>query len=426
MKITNLVWAIIGVVLAAAVITTAAVGVTAQRVYADLDHGEPYSVEASPAVMKPIGQVEEINLESIRTQLTEAAELPGMGNLHGIVTDTTDGSTLWESAASQPATPASATKVLTAAAAIVTLELDDELTTEVVAGSEPGTVIIRGNGNVWLDKEDLDDLASQLKDVSEVLVDTSYWTGPQLADGWDEKDIDGGYVAPMQPAMINGGRGVGEVGDVPRSHTPAEDVAAELATRLDAELGESEGEVAPDAEVLAEVTSDPLLLRLQEMVKHSDNVAAEAIGRQIAIKRDHPASFEGTVAAIDEALTEVGLNTEKTTILDASGLSRDNLIRPTLLNDIMQAAVNGDQLRPLLGVLPVAFGEGTLKERYQDLSGRGWVRAKTGTLTGTNALVGTVTGQSGRVYTFALLANDSDFNAGRRALDVFASVLRDA
>ena len=55
------------------------------------------------------------------------------------------------------------------------------------------------------------------------------------------------------------------------------------------------------------------------------------------------------------------------------------------------------------------------------------MRAKTGTLTGTNALAGTVTGDSGRVYTFALLSNDGgDALAVRRALDEFASLLRTA
>lgn len=73
----------------------------------------------------------------------------------------------------------------------------------------------------------------------------------------------------------------------------------------------------------------------------------------------------------------------------------------------------------------MAHGDGTLEIRYEDLPGRGWVRAKTGTLTGTNALVGTVTAQSGRVYTFALLSNGSDILAGREALDEFASALRE-
>ena len=74
----------------------------------------------------------------------------------------------------------------------------------------------------------------------------------------------------------------------------------------------------------------------------------------------------------------------------------------------------------------LAGGSGTLTDRYQDLPGRGWVRAKTGTLTGTSALAGVVTADSGRVYSFALLSNGSDILAARAALDRFASAIRDS
>lgn len=424
MKAKNVVWGISGAVLVAVVISTAAVGVSAQRAYADLDHGEPYSVSAAAPVLDTVSAQAPIDVPAVQASLDEAAALPGMGNLHGIVVDTTDGTTIWEHLATQPTTPASATKVLTAAAAVLTLDLDETLTTDVVAGATPGTVILRGEGDVWLDGEDIEELAGQLSGVEEVLVDTSAWSGPPMADGWEDQDIDGGYIAPMQPIMLAGGRGVDGVGDVPRSHTPALDVAAELAGHFGAEFGE--GQAPPQSQVLASVESDPLLIRVQDMVKHSDNVAAEAIGREIAVQRGYPATFEGATQAILEALNEAGLNTSGTTIHDASGLSRDNLIPPRVLNDIMLQALEGEQLRPLVTTLPVGAGEGTLEQRYYELSGRGWVRAKTGTLTGTNALVGTVTGQSGRVYSFALLATDSEFESGRRALDVFASVLRDA
>ena len=78
-------------------------------------------------------------------------------------------------------------------------------------------------------------------------------------------------------------------------------------------------------------------------------------------------------------------------------------------------------------MLPVAGGSGTLSYRYHDTAaGRaatGWLRAKTGSLTGTNALAGIVTGVSGRVLTFTLISNDAG-PMGRTALDAVAAVLR--
>ena len=178
---------------------------------------------------------------------------------------------------------------------------------------------------------------------------------------------------------------------------------------------------------MASVESPPLHERLEHMVKWSDNVMAEAIGREIAAARGTEMSFAGATEATLDALAEQGFDVSGVTLVDNSGLSDRNLIPPALLDDVLVEAATGEELRPLLGTLPVAQGVGTLEDRYADLPGRAWVRAKTGTLTGTNALAGTVTGDSGRVYTFALLSNDGgDALAVRRALDEFASLLRTA
>ena len=68
-----------------------------------------------------------------------------------------------------------------------------------------------------------------------------------------------------------------------------------------------------------------------------------------------------------------------------------------------------------------------MSNRYHDTdAGRaalGYLRAKTGSLTGTNTLAGIVTDESGRVLTFALLSNDAG-PTGRTSLDAFAATLR--
>ena len=124
-----------------------------------------------------------------------------------------------------------------------------------------------------------------------------------------------------------------------------------------------------------------------------------------------------------DILKEHGFDLTGVSIVDNSGLSFDNLITPRLLDDILHAAATDETLRPLLNTLPIAGGNGTLVDRYDDLSGAGWVRAKTGTLTATSALAGTVT--SDRVYTFAFVSNGSDILQARAAMDEMASVLRE-
>lgn len=83
-------------------------------------------------------------------------------------------------------------------------------------------------------------------------------------------------------------------------------------------------------------------------------------------------------------------------------------------------------MRPLLDLLPIASGSGTLGERFLDratnLGPAGWLRAKTGSLTAINSLVGVVTDSSGRVLTFAFISNDAGPN-GRNAMDALATTL---
>jgi len=55
---------------------------------------------------------------------------------------------------------------------------------------------------------------------------------------------------------------------------------------------------------------------------------------------------------------------------------------------------------------------------------RGYVRAKTGTLTGTNALAGVVPDVDGRLLVFAFMSNGPDPVGARPRLDALAAALR--
>ncbi|WP_210408412.1 D-alanyl-D-alanine carboxypeptidase, partial [Allokutzneria sp. NRRL B-24872] len=136
-------------------------------------------------------------------------------------------------------------------------------------------------------------------------------------------------------------------------------------------------------------------------------------------------------------LTRNGFDLAGITLVDGSGLSTQNKISPKLLGSVLAAAAapasgpNAERtakLRALLTGLPVAGGSGTLSERYASGSataGKGWVRAKTGTLNGINSLAGLVTDTDGKLLVFAFLGNGTGANAdSRAALDVMASALR--
>ena len=386
--------------------------------------GASTSVDTSTSAVAPSTNNE------LRTTLETLSQDPRLGQFGGQVTDATTGSIVWEKHPTKPMTPASTTKILTAAAALLVLGPDDRIDTAVVEGDAPGTVVLRGAGDVMLTTEKLDDLAKQIKHshpapINTVLVDTSHWSGEPFLSDWDRADIAGGFIAPMEPVMLYGAR-IGETtGDVPRSETPALDVARQLATRLGAE--ESGLGQAPTTEEapLALVHSDTLEERLRELMQQSDNVAAEAVGREIALHEGMTGTNKDAVAATLQILNSNGFSTSGVTLVDNSGMSTKNLIPPGLLNDIMHHAVTDPQLRPLLETLPVAGASGTLEERYRDQAGAGWVRGKTGTLTKTTGLAGTVMGADGHIYSYGFLSNDADVQGSRAAMDTMTSAIRD-
>lgn len=418
----NGVWIASAVGALAVVVGVAGVGINAQL--NSLNHPPAFEVAAPEEIFQPVVATAEADFTALNQQLTQAAADPRLGRFVGQVRDTATGEVIWSQNPDTPVRPASATKILTAAAALYELGWDDTIHTDVVVGQTPGTAVIRAAGDMTLSTDQLDDLAAQLtgQDIDTVLVDTSIWSEETFAPGWDPIDIDAGYIAPLEPVMIEGGRIGGSHGDLPRTHTPALDVAKALADRIGA-TGTGNGTAPSDALVLATTESENLEQRLRRMMEESDNVMAEAIGRETAQHRGTPTDTGSSAQLTMDILKEHGFDLTGVSIVDNSGLSFDNLITPSLLDDILHAAATDETLRPLLNTLPIAGGNGTLVDRYDDLSGAGWVRAKTGTLTATSALAGTVT--SDRVYTFAFVSNGSDILQARAAMDEMASVLRE-
>ena len=409
-----------------AVGTVAGFGVAAQRDLASLEHAPAYALQAPPGLLTP-AEGAPVDEQLLIDALSSPAANPDLGTFHARISNAATGEVVFDQHADEPLRPASVTKVLTAAAALYQLGPEDTLSTAVVRGANPGEVTILAGGDVWLDDAALDALAAQVRNVGgavdTVTIDTSSWDGmEEYPESWDPENVDAGFVAPMQPAMLSGGRlGGATEGDVPRTHTPALDVAQALANRLGAaNVAVADGPAPADAEVVASVESPTLLERMRVMMRNSDNVYAEAIGRELALARG---TTDAPQAALD-TLAEQGFDVSGTTLLDNCGLSDANRIPPALLDGVLLSSATEAPIRDLLGTLPVAAGEGTLASRYGDLAGRGWVRAKTGTLDETSALAGTVTSVNGNVYTFAFISNDSSILEARRGMDQLASVLR--
>jgi D-alanyl-D-alanine carboxypeptidase/D-alanyl-D-alanine-endopeptidase (penicillin-binding protein 4) len=385
------------------------------------------------------------------------------------IADAATGESLFEQNADTMTTPASTTKLLTAAAVLAARGPAYRLATRAVAGAQPGEVVLIGGGDPTLSVGEkgqfpgaarLDKLAGQVKTAlggqapTKVTIDTSLYEGPLTALGWDGDVIGGGQVAKIQSLMTNAGRIQpvhNEFGGDPRFSDPALAAGRAFAKQLGLAPGTvSKGKApaavesgapsaapsvaagaapAPGAE-LGKVESPPLVHVVDWMLEQSDNVIAEALARQVALAAGKAPSFEGAAEAMVTKLGELGLPADEAELYDASGLSRRNGISPKLLTETLKLAAGGKnpELSAMFGGLPVAGWSGTLRTRFvtpaPNRVGQGLVRAKTGTLTGVNTISGQLVTGDGRLLVFAIMADRTGESvAARQALDKIAAKL---
>jgi serine-type D-Ala-D-Ala carboxypeptidase/endopeptidase (penicillin-binding protein 4) len=410
----------------------------------------PPAVTAKPSIV-PVAATAPVPAKSaLAATLAAVVADPNLGKLGGRVTDAMTAKELWQQQDDVQMQPASTNKTLTTAAALLALDREARVTTRVVGADQPGAsgvIVLVGGGDPTLSAAPpgqdtwyhgaarISDLADQVRrsgvTPTAVQVDTSLFTGPTMAPGWDPADIEGGDIAPIESVMLDAGRIQPATDESRRSVTPALDAGHALASALGVDprqvtIANHPGPVG--ARQLAAVQSAPLIERLNEMMSVSDNVMAECIAREVAASMQRSLSFAGAVDAVTNRLNTAHIDTGSAILQDSSGLSIHDRLTAKILDAVVQAAAGPDQpaLRPLLDLLPIAGGSGTLSDRFADtapgVGPAGWLRAKTGSLTAINALAGVVTDRSGRVLTFALISNDAG-PTGRTAIDALAATL---
>jgi D-alanyl-D-alanine carboxypeptidase/D-alanyl-D-alanine-endopeptidase (penicillin-binding protein 4) len=379
-------------------------------------------------------------------RLEPLLDAPALGSgVSASVVDVASGDVLLDRDAADPSMPASTAKLLTAVAALTTLDPTERLETTVVAGSAPGEVVLVGGGDLTLSRTapsetypgapTVADLATQVvaaqpagEPVTRVVVDSSLFSGPLTASGWQPGDTPSSYAAPVTATAVDGARL--SPGATARSGQPGIDAGAALADALGAPGATVVlGEAPPDGETLGTVQSAPVARLVEQMLSLSDNMLAEALARHVALARDLPATFEGAARAVVDAVADAGVDLTGVTLSDGSGLSRENRVPAGVLTAVLSGAADGslDGASLLLSGLPVAGYDGTLLERddADPDDAPGTVRAKTGTLLDTHALAGTAITADGRLLAFAVLADQpaGDQTAAEDAIDAFAAGL---
>ncbi len=321
-----------------------------------------------------------------------------------------------------PLIPASNTKTLTAVAAMNVFSGQERFATTIVQPDD-GSIVLVGGGDPMLVSEPADPefypvptstrelaaaTADALLEAGVTSVELGYDASLFADDGWNDSwpDRYRDQVTQLSALWVDEGRTGGG-----RSRTPALDAATIFAGQLADEgvtVTGDPAEVRASGPEIARVESLPVHVLVETALTRSNNSFTETIGFQTALATGHPATFEGSVAAIEEQLTGLGLWGADTSITDASGLSRDNRITAATLAGVARAMQTDPRLSVILDGLPTAGVTGTLALRFNDdvsSPARGVAQAKTGTLSFVATLSGTTRTDDGRQIAFAAMVN---------------------
>ncbi len=185
------------------------------------------------------------------------------------------------------------------------------------------------------------------------------------------------------------------------------------------------------------VESPPLAELLARMMKPSQNLYAQLLLIHAGRAHPHPppapssADPEGAgLRALRAFLAEARLPLDEVRLDDGSGLSRSSLVSAEAVVRLLRFMDTHPQREAFLNSLPVAGGEGTLRNRLRGTAAEGNLRAKTGSLRHVSTLSGFVTNAAGRRLVFSALLNAYDPSpgapSGREALDQLVLALVDS
>ncbi len=157
---------------------------------------------------------------------------------------------------------------------------------------------------------------------------------------------------------------------------------------------------------LASIQSPRLAESLRNLNKESLNLHAEMLLREVGFVTRNVGSYQAGLAELEDFLREAGLNKREFELVDASGLSRKDLVSPAGTVQLLTYMWNSPHRDEYVNTLPIAGEDGTLDWRFSRTPARGRIHAKTGTLGHVTALSGYATTADGRNLVFSVFVNN--------------------
>jgi D-alanyl-D-alanine carboxypeptidase/D-alanyl-D-alanine-endopeptidase (penicillin-binding protein 4) len=159
--------------------------------------------------------------------------------------------------------------------------------------------------------------------------------------------------------------------------------------------------------VLADHVSPSLLESIRFTNKVSQNLHAELFLRVVAREKAGVGSTDAGIWVEQNFLKTAGIADGEVVLSDGSGLSRDDLVTPRALVQLLQFVSQQPWGADYISTFPIAGVDGTLENRMKDTPASGRIVAKTGSLEHVRAMSGYATSVRGEHLVFTIFGNNN-------------------
>lgn len=174
---------------------------------------------------------------------------------------------------------------------------------------------------------------------------------------------------------------------------------------------------------LAEVTSRPFKDWLYPILSPSQNWFAEMTLKQLGKRFGSAGSWaEGRAVERRFLIDSVGIDSTEFSLQDGSGLATNNFVAPLAFTRLLAFARKQTNFAAINAGLPQSGKPGTLRDRFTGTPAANVVHAKTGSISGVNALSGYIERPDGGVLVFSVMANHHTLG-GTRMIAAIDSVI---
>ncbi|MDR3443536.1 MAG: D-alanyl-D-alanine carboxypeptidase/D-alanyl-D-alanine-endopeptidase [Legionella sp.] len=187
------------------------------------------------------------------------------------------------------------------------------------------------------------------------------------------------------------------------------------------------GKTPEGALLVATQQSKALSQLMADTLKPSDNLYADSLYLHAAAKLNgSPVNWKEAEPLVKTFLqAQTGIDFTHSIFTDGSGLSRYSLVTPEQTITLLRFLYHRFPLSyEYISALPVSGRDGTLQKRFRIPTQQGFVRAKTGTMTGINSLSGYLYTANGHTLAFAMYINrlpGKSSGPGRPVLDALCT-----